>query len=306
MPIEGVGPTWPVARIVRRFDGHRMPLRTCLLLLPLIAVLGCRTARHAQGPPPPPRHPLASGRFEAFEEHPAPPPEDDTHLGARWDAWADENLRTGDVVFRRESWRVAGGTWDVTKFISKLADSNFSHVGIVSVEEGRAYVYDTTRVVGPRRTRFHDWLFAGMNFGIKRPRPEHRHAIPAAMAYVDRAHRDRVPFDPDFEYGDEKLYCTEMVVLAYRSAGVDLTERRAYEDFPRWREFPMQTKIAEVATGWTPSHEVYAPGNDEFGLWSSDALDLVLVGRSAFDPEVIATLPDAPPERAYVKLPNPE
>lgn len=282
------------------------PLRS-LLLLVVVAGIGCRTSSRQAYSPGPPRYPLATGRFEAFEEHPPPQPAADELevLGSRWDRWADEHLRTGDIVFRRESWRVAGGTWDVTKFISKLADSNFSHVGIVSVEDGRAYVYDTTRVVGPRRTRFHDWVFAGLNFGIKRPRPEYQSAVPQAMAYVDRVYVERPPFDPDFEYGEEKLYCTEMIELAYRSAGVELSRRTAYRDFPRWNEFPMQTKVAAMATGWTPDHEVYAPGNDQFGLWASDALELILVARSAHDPEATALLPPAEATPLVATLENP-
>ncbi len=279
------------------------------LLVGLSVGTGCRTSQRQFSQRPPVR-PIADGHFEEFERHaPAPPPPaEDQRLRERWDLWADSNLQTGDVVFRRESWRVAGGAWDVTKFISKLADSNFSHVGFVVVEDGHAYVYDTTRVVGPRRVRFHEFLFAGgMNFGIKRPRAEVQPHVPAALAFVKKVYADRVPFDPDFDHGPETIYCTEMIELAYRSAGVELSSRRAYEDFPRWKDFPIQTAVAERATGWSPQHAVFAPGNADFGLWSSQALELVLVARSPYDPEVVSRLPPAPaPPRGFGRMPHAE
>lgn len=272
----------------------RSSIGPILLVLASCLFTGCHVASKRHAAPPPPQRPIASGHFEEFERYPPAKAAEADRLRQqeRWDLWADANLRTGDVVFRRESWRVVGGAWDVTKFISKLADSNFSHVGFVAVEDGRAYVYDTTRVVGPRRVRFHEFLFAGeMNFGIKRPKPEHEAAIPDAYDYVRRVHAERVPFDPDFDEGPETIYCTELVELAYRSAGVPLSRRTAYVDFPRWKEFPTQTRIAAAATGWSEEHAVYAPGNADFGLWGSEALELVIVGRNPYDPEVTSALP---------------
>ena len=46
-----------------------------------------------------------------------------------------------------------------------------------------------------------------------------------------------------------------------------------------------------VTEALTPDHEVYLPGNADFGLWGSPALELVAVGRSPYDAEVLARVP---------------
>lgn len=195
-----------------------------------------------------------------------------------WENWSHDNLQDGDIVFRMGVSRVAMGLFDVSKFAAKLSDSDYSHAGIVSFENGNVYVYDITRQHGVGRNRFADFVLEyGLAFGVKRLQPEHAAAIPVAIQYCRDAQTRGVAFDTDFRLGLEELYCTEMVEVAYRSAGVKLSDPIRMDQLPRYDEHPVLTHLIGCSTELVREQRVYVPGNDEIGIWSSPKLQTILV-----------------------------
>lgn len=197
-------------------------------------------------------------------------------LERAWDEWAIRHLATGDVVFRMGVSRVMLGLFDVSKFSSELADSDYSHAGLVVFEDGRPWVYDACRGHDVRRMPFSEFLMEyELAFGVKRLRPDYRESIPGAVAYCRHVHEQRVPFDDDFRLENGRLYCMELIEGAYRSAGVALSKPVRIDEFPNYHEHPTVIRLLTMYSSLTPDQEVLVPGNDTIGLWASEKLELV-------------------------------
>jgi hypothetical protein len=138
--------------------------------------------------------------------------------GGRATGWS---LQNGDIVFiRARTWR---------SFVMRATDGEFSHVGIVRLVGGAPYVVhadpDGEAVEMEPAADF----FSGVERAAAyRPR-EGRAADSAsreAVGYFER----KTLFDRQFDISDgERVYCTELVWLAYKRAGFNLGE--GTEDF---------------------------------------------------------------------------
>jgi len=136
---------------------------------------------------------------------------------------ASEHLRNGDLIFR------SGVSID--SHLIKIFDpgSKYSHVGMIDVREGTAYVVhiepDERGDSKVRRDPLADFLAPGKadGFAVYHVTPDDdergRAAIRAALGYQARG----VLFDRDFDLDTEdKMYCTELVWRAYLEVGLDL------------------------------------------------------------------------------------
>lgn len=121
--------------------------------------------------------------------------------------------------------------------------SPFGHAGIVSVEDGRAYVYEGYATLRPftngpptdamrghiRRVTIESY--------VKRQRITAIYDPPASVdkdavvAFARARHLDRTEFDPYFDWRDHtRLYCTEFAALALRAGGLQLPQRVRLRD----------------------------------------------------------------------------
>ena len=200
----------------------------------------------------------------------------------RWDEWGRKNLRSGDVVFRMGDARVARGWFPMSRFLAKASNSRFSHTGVVSVEDGEPVVYDTTRTSVARQP-FCVWVLDNVgDFGVKRLKPENRSQIPLVIEYVHDVFAKQIPFDYELGLDDKALYCIELTEKAFRHAGLKLSDPIRLGDMERAGDFPIQMLGIAAASKWalkTPltfEQEVFFPGNDRHGIWSSDKLQVVV------------------------------
>ncbi len=201
---------------------------------------------------------------------------------ARWERWGHHVLRTGDIVFRMGDARLAHGYFHISRFIAKCSNSEFSHTGIVSIEDGELVVYDTTRT-GVARQPFGVWILDNVGqIGVKRLRPEYSDAIPKVTDYLHKVFEEQLPFDYELSDSDEALYCVEMTEKAYRAAGLKLSDPIHLGDMERATEFPLQILVLAFASRYelkcplTPNSLVYFPGNDRHGIWSAKQLVTVI------------------------------
>ncbi len=146
-------------------------------------------------------------------------------------------------------------------------------MGVVAVERGEPVVYDCA-AAGVQRKPFALWIADNIGaFGLKRLKPEQRRHIPGALAYCRRAFEAEVPFDRGFRPDDERLYCTELVEKAFRSAGLPLSEPVRIGDWKNLGQFPLTTASILAASAClldapiTLDQTVYLPGDDRQGLW---------------------------------------
>jgi hypothetical protein len=171
--------------------------------------------------------------------------------------------------------RAAWGLFPFSKVSAAIAHSRYSHSGIVAIEGGEAVVYDTT-TTGPQRHPLGVWVLdARGHVAVRRPRPEYQAYAPGAVEFCRAVYRAQTPFDYDMKLGDDHLYCIEMTERAYRSAGLPLSEAVSLHHLPGYHEFPWVVRILKLATPMEPEQKAFVIGNDNLGIWSSPALELV-------------------------------
>ncbi len=200
----------------------------------------------------------------------------------RWDRWGQQYLRDGDIVFRMGDARLLHGYFPMSRFLANCSNSPFSHTGIVAIEKGQTVVYDVTRPAVARQP-FCVWMQDCVgNFGVKRLKPSYRGAIPQVVAYCQRAFQEKVPFDYELGLDDSHLYCIELTLKAYRSAGIVLCKPIALGDMERAPEYPLCMYGLRFAAKLNQEHPidfdslVYFPGNERHGIWSAPQLMTVV------------------------------
>ncbi|MCP3165422.1 YiiX family permuted papain-like enzyme [Myxococcus qinghaiensis] len=125
----------------------------------------------------------------------------------------EANLMTGDVVLHTSRSRQS-------KAIQAATHSPLSHVGLVEVTKQGIFVVEAVQPV--QRVPFAKWKARGVKGHILVLRPEgltveqRQRALEAAKAHLGK------PYDWLFGWGDEAMYCSELVRKAYaQGAGVE-------------------------------------------------------------------------------------
>lgn len=219
------------------------------------------------------------------------PPIAETPWMRRWRDWGYRSLRDGDVVFRLGDARLLYGYFPFSRFIANASNSPFSHTGIVAIEDGRPFVYDST-YHGVQRMPFEVWMLDNVGpMGVKRLRPEYRDRIPEVLAFCRRVYEEQWPFDYELLDDDRALYCVEMTERAFRAAGLPLSEPVRLGDMERAHEFVPAILGLQYFSHWTLrqplslEQPVYFPGNERHGIWSSAKL------QTLFPPSLMADGP---------------
>ncbi|MCY2992713.1 MAG: YiiX/YebB-like N1pC/P60 family cysteine hydrolase [Planctomycetota bacterium] len=196
-----------------------------------------------------------------------------------WNSWAAGHLQSGDIVFVLGESRILLGLVNFSKLSTEIADSRFSHVGLVAREGDQVVVYDIV-AEGARRMPFGAFVNDGRvwSVAVKRLRPEYQYCVPAAIAYCQKVVASKTRFDSDFRLDNDRLYCSEMLELAFESGGLSLADPVPMNELPRFDKLREPTKrLIQVATRIDFNQPMYMPGNDQFGIWSCPHLELVLV-----------------------------
>jgi len=203
-------------------------------------------------------------------------------LKQNWNEWGSENLQDGDLIFILGTSRLFMGLFDFAKFSIEIADSPFSHVGLIAIEDGRPWVYDTV-TGGPRRKEL-GWYLSRSSIqrvAFRRPVLEHKPKLPDVIAFCRDVYADRVPYDNGLVHGNDKYYCSELIDEAFRQQGIVLAEAIPITELPNFAAFPAAVAtIAEAATPISRHQSVLFPGNESYGLWSSSELELLLAPQS--------------------------
>jgi uncharacterized protein YycO len=139
-----------------------------------------------------------------------------------------EKWKSGDIVF-------LNGTSFRSRTVRLLQkySSDYSHVGIVVVENGVPYVVHADpsddKVV---RQRWADIVARGDISGgaVYRVRGGDDATLAVVVETAGEYARNAIPFDHEFDLKTtDKLYCTELVWRAYKAAGVELCKNAEME-----------------------------------------------------------------------------
>lgn len=136
---------------------------------------------------------------------------------------AEPQVEAGDLVFETS-------TSAQSAAIQWATASPWSHVGIVEVSSEGTFVIEALGKVS--RTPWRAWRRRAARGGdllVLRPRAlaadRREAAVAAARALLGRR------YDPRFGWGDDRIYCSELVVKAYeRGAGISLGRRERLRD----------------------------------------------------------------------------
>jgi hypothetical protein len=196
---------------------------------------------------------------------------------AEWEEFGREHIEDGDLLFRYGvSYAVRGRL--ASCLTAAVSDSPFTHDAIAHWEGDQLYVYDIVPAPeGARKIPFAFWALdnAPHSLVIKRLKPEYRCHIPAALAYIEDVYLRQVPFDTALHLDDERLYCSEMIEKAFRSAGLVLSDPVPIRCLPRYAPYAVLRPLAERFADVDVDEPVFAVGNAHYGLFGSPRLELV-------------------------------
>jgi hypothetical protein len=127
-------------------------------------------------------------------------------------------VKTGDVVFHTSQ-------SSQSQAIQLATHSPYSHMGLVLLRSGQPYVLEAAGKV--QLTPLAEWAASGVGgrYVLKRLKERRvlespdglRRLEQAALAFMGR------PYDPYFEWSDDRMYCSELVWKAYdRGLGIQL------------------------------------------------------------------------------------
>lgn len=127
------------------------------------------------------------------------------------------SVRSGDVVLLEgTSWRGR-----IVRFLNSKSD--FSHVGVVKIEEGKVFLLHADPKLGCVQEEIHH-LFQRCRFlDAVVLRPKDAAAAFEAVSFCSRAVSRHTRFNDSFRYlQGSGFYCTEFVLMAYESAGTHI------------------------------------------------------------------------------------
>lgn len=159
----------------------------------------------------------------------------------------------GDLIFQTSQSRQSAA-------ILAATGSNFTHMGIVHLRDGEPYVIEAYRTV--EETPLAEWIARGEGSRFSLYRVEHLSpaqataAIDAALSYIGQ------PYDPFFRDGDDAIYCSELVRLAFAAAGIELGKEETVGDLDvdspavraifaeRWQKHPDCADATDAEECW--------------------------------------------------------
>ncbi len=125
--------------------------------------------------------------------------------------------------------------------------SPYSHMGLVLFRDGKPFVFEAIARV--QFTPFVEWIHRGEEgrYVVKRLRDPELLGDPAKLSALKRAALAFAgrPYDPYFEWSDDRIYCSELVWKAYdRGIGVQLGPLARLSTFDL-SNLLVKTKLAE-------------------------------------------------------------
>ena len=204
-----------------------------------------------------------------------------------WARWGRKVLQDGDIVFRLGDARALRGLFPLSRFIAKATGSHFSHTGIVALEDGIPVVYDCSSD-GVQRQPFEVWMLDCIGaVGVKRVKPIYQGRIPGVLKYCRAKYEQQVPFDNRFYMDDSALYCLELTEKAFRSQGMSLSTPVQIGNWEHITNYPLTALAIPYGSALLLQEgpikleqQVYLPGHDHQGVWSSPLLDTVFGPKS--------------------------
>ncbi|RJS18461.1 peptidase [Corallococcus sp. H22C18031201] len=157
----------------------------------------------------------------------------------------ESKLETGDLVFQTSR-------SSQSEPIQRATHSPLSHVGLVEVTPAGVFVVEAVQPV--KRTPFAQWRARGVEGHILVLRPQGLDAAQRQRAVTEAKRHLGKPYDARFGWGDDAMYCSELVRKAYaRGAGVEYGQMERLDSLD----------LADVRAALSRRYAGHAPANLE-------------------------------------------
>ena len=138
----------------------------------------------------------------------------------------NDALKNGDIIFQNSQ-------SSQCQAIQLATGSEYSHVGIVYIKEGKPYVYEAVQPV--KMTPLKQWVNRGKgkHYVVKRLKDETvlTDEVLQKMSSEGKKFLGK-NYDALFGWSDERIYCSELVWKIYkRGAGIDVGEIRKMKEY---------------------------------------------------------------------------
>ncbi|MCB1093376.1 MAG: hypothetical protein KDL87_17695, partial [Verrucomicrobiae bacterium] len=133
------------------------------------------------------------------------------------------DLREGDIVFQ-------GNAGPQSDAIRKATGSPYTHCGVVTEINGRLAVLEAVQPV--RISPIDDFIRRSLpgTFHARRlSSPLNQERVGQARNWVEK--QTGKAYDLKFAWGDDQLYCSELVWKLFHAGGVDLCKTRRFRDY---------------------------------------------------------------------------
>jgi len=136
-------------------------------------------------------------------------------------------VREGDLVFHRSR-------SSQSRAVALATGSSYTHMGIVLLTDGQPFVLEAVQPV--KLTPLAAWITRGEGGRVVVKRLANRDRV-LTQEVIERMHQLGSswlgrPYDPQFRWDDERLYCSELVYKLYqRAAGVRIGTLRKAKEF---------------------------------------------------------------------------
>lgn len=186
-------------------------------------------------------------------------------------AQQDFSYQNGDIIFQ------AGKGSDFEKAIFSVAsavdDWDFSHVGVIFIENEDIFVLEAAPKPGVAKTPLKEFLEESAAAVVTRLKPEYRYTISGALKRIMPLMGK--PYDFTFHHDNDAYYCSELIQIAFiQNDGTPLFEAT-----------PLTFKdknTGEISPFWIAYYEKYdepipegEPGSSPAKLSKSEALEIV-------------------------------
>lgn len=135
----------------------------------------------------------------------------------------DYTPKNGDIIFHTSKSNQSQMISDVTK-------SKLTHVGMIFINDGEAYVYEAVQPV--KLTPITEWIKRGVDskYTVLRSKKDISSEDLVTMKNYGLAQLGK-GYDIKFQWSDNKMYCSELVYKVYEQIGVNLSEKHTFEDY---------------------------------------------------------------------------
>lgn len=164
---------------------------------------------------------------------------------------SSQELQDGDIIFHTSK-------SSQTKMLQIATNSDITHVGVIFFKSGKPYVFEAVNPV--KVTPLQEFINRGVGsrYAIKRTKtPITSSELKIMMEYGKR--QIGKPYDSKFQWGDSKIYCSELVWKIYHYAGIRLCDIKQFSDYNLDRPIVKQAIQSRYKGKFDVNEPVVAP-----------------------------------------------